>query len=59
MKIIKLSVALAFAFAASLGHAAVPAAQANRLGVDLTPIGAEKAGNIYRNDRCQNRRKLK
>ena len=45
MKILKLSVALAFAFVTSVSQAAVPAAQANRLGVDLTPIGGEKARN--------------
>jgi hypothetical protein len=45
MKIMKLSAALACIFATSLASAAVPAAQANRLGADLTPVGAEKAGN--------------
>ena len=30
---------------AGVAHAAVPEAQANRLGNDLTPMGSEKAGN--------------
>ncbi len=46
MKIMKLSAALALVFTMSESvFAAVPAAQAARLGVDLTPVGAEKAGN--------------
>jgi hypothetical protein len=43
---IRLAVAVAFLFALTLsGWAAVPPAQVARLGNDLTPIGAEKAGN--------------
>jgi Protein of unknown function (DUF1329) len=45
MKIIKLSTMLALVVASGIVQAAVPAAQANRLGADLTPIGGEKAGN--------------
>lgn len=36
--------AAALGFAPAAGHAAVPDAQVNRLGADLTPVGAEKAG---------------
>ena len=43
MKISKLAVALAVC-APMAAQAAVPDAQVNRLGNDLTPIGAEKAG---------------
>ncbi|MFA5684705.1 MAG: DUF1329 domain-containing protein [Lysobacteraceae bacterium] len=37
--------ALALAVAAAASHAAPPADQIARLGKDLTPVGAEKAGN--------------
>ncbi|MGB3810836.1 MAG: DUF1329 domain-containing protein [Parvibaculum sp.] len=43
MKIFNLAIALAVC-APMAAHAAVPDAQINRLGSDLTPIGAEKAG---------------
>jgi hypothetical protein len=43
MKVSKLAIALAFC-APMAANAAVPDSQANRLGSDLTPIGAEKAG---------------
>lgn len=45
MKFVKLSALIAMSLAVGSVHAAVPAAQANRLGADLTPVGAEKAGN--------------
>ncbi|RIK99357.1 MAG: DUF1329 domain-containing protein [Burkholderiales bacterium] len=41
----KLCAALALAFACGAAAAAVPEAEAARLGKDLTPMGAEKAGN--------------
>ncbi|MCD6681818.1 MAG: DUF1329 domain-containing protein [Burkholderiaceae bacterium] len=40
-----LCAALALAFACGTASAAVPEAEAARLGKDLTPMGAEKAGN--------------
>ena len=43
MKVSKLAIALAVC-APVVANAAVPEGQANRLGNDLTPIGAEKAG---------------
>jgi len=43
MKISSLAIALAF-LAPMAAQAQVPDAQADRLGNDLTPIGAEKAG---------------
>lgn len=45
MKFVKLSALIAMGLAMGSAQAAVPAAQANRLGADLTPVGAEKAGN--------------
>ena len=45
MKFVKLSALIAMGLAFGSVQAAVPAAQANRLGADLTPVGAEKAGN--------------
>lgn len=45
MKFVKLSALIAMGLAVGSAQAAVPAAQANRLGADLTPVGAEKAGN--------------
>jgi hypothetical protein len=45
MKFMKLSLSIAMLCGAMSAHAAVAAAQANRLGADLTPTGAEKAAN--------------
>ena len=36
----------AFAFSAGSAYAAVDAAQAAKLGKELTPVGAEMAGNV-------------
>ena len=45
MKTKLLTSALTLSLAASAAMAEVPASQANRLGADLTPMGAEKAGS--------------
>jgi len=45
MKKFKIAAAVALSIAAFSANAAVTAAQAARLGVDLTPVGGETAGN--------------
>ena len=45
MKTKLLTTALTLSLAASAAVAEVPASQAARLGADLTPMGAEKAGS--------------
>jgi hypothetical protein len=45
MAMVKVVSGLAFALACAVSYAKVPPEQVARLGVDLTPLGAEKAGN--------------
>ena len=45
MKTKMLTTALTLSLAAGVAYAEVPANQAARLGADLTPTGAEKAGS--------------
>ncbi|MGC6534222.1 MAG: DUF1329 domain-containing protein, partial [Parvibaculales bacterium] len=45
MKTKMLTTALTLSLAAGVAHAEVPANQSARLGADLTPMGAEKAGS--------------
>ena len=45
MKTKMLTAALTLSLSAGVAYADVPASQAARLGADLTPTGAEKAGS--------------
>ena len=45
MKTKMITTALTLSLTAGVAYADVPASQAARLGVDLTPTGAEKAGS--------------
>ena len=48
MKTKMITTALTLSLTAGVAYADVPASQAARLGADLTPTGAEKAGSFRR-----------